>query len=278
MITYSKSGHCGRLGNQLFQTAATYGIAKKLGYDVRFPIENSIVGVTEHFRDGITREVTFDVPTYFKFDTSLLEERDKIKIEYEYQEPHFHFSETAFQVPDNCDIKGYFQTEKYFKHCEGEIRQLLAFKDVVTKSTVQKFSHLLNSGRTTSIHFRFGDYVGLQSFHPILDETYYATAIASIDAITDKFLIFSDNIEYCKDIFSDNKKIVYIEEGSDIEQMCLMSRCNNNIIANSSFSWWAAWLNWNLDKKVIAPKKWFGPAYANTHDTKDLYPEKWTII
>lgn len=278
MITYSRIGNFGRLGNQLFQFASTYGIAKAIGAEVYFPLENISRFVKEHFKDGVIREVSFYVPKYFEFDDSLLKPISEIPIEYEYQERYFHFCEDAFRIPRdyNIDIRGYYQSEKYFKHCEEDIRKLLKFKE---REIDHDFPvNVEKNGAVTSIHVRLGDYVGLQEFHPVLDSEYYSEAISTLYKDTDLFLVFSDNIDACKQMFPDDEKIWFAEFGSDIDQLEVMSKCKNNIIANSSYSWWAAWLNGNKDKKVIAPKNWFGPMYKYTHDTKDLYCENWIVI
>lgn len=281
MITYSNIGHFGRLGNQLFQFASTYGIAKKIGSEVAFPIENTVQSVEEHFKDGITRHITFDVPKYFCLDDSILRKKEDIVTKYVYNEPHFHFTEQAFLIQDSCDLLGYYQSEKYFEHCEKDLRRILTFnKDILSICSSIYTNAVLTKAQscnTTSIHVRVGDYVGLQQFHPILQADYYQSAIDILYSDTDLFLVFSDDINYCKQIFPEHHKICYIEEGSDIEQLCLMSMCKNNIIGNSSYSWWAAWLNPNPGV-IIAPKNWFGPAYQFTHDTKDVYCKNWKVI
>lgn len=278
MITYSRIGNFGRLGNQLFQFASTYGIAKAIGADVCFPIENISNPVKEHFKDGLIRHISFYVPKYFEFDESLLKPISKIPIEYEYQERYFHFCEDAFRIPNdyNIDIRGYYQSEKYFKHCEDDIRRLLRFKD--TQKDYEFPIDLNNGGTYTSIHVRLGDYLGLQEFHPVLGPEYYSEAVSMLYNETDIFLVFSDNIDLCKQMFPEDSKIWFIECGSDIDQLEVMSQCKNNIIANSSYSWWAAWLNQSEGKKIIAPKNWFGPMYRYSHDTKDLYCENWIVI
>ena len=130
MITYSKIGHFGRLGNQLFQFAGVLGIARKLGYEVKFPTENTTEYQLEDFKDGVTRECTFDIPKAFVLNESILDTKFNIlpQIKYEVNEPYFHFNPEYFTAPDGCDFRGYFQTEKYFKHIEDELRQLLVFK------------------------------------------------------------------------------------------------------------------------------------------------------
>ncbi len=278
MITYSRIGAYGRLGNQMFQFASTYGIAKKLGYDVVFPMENANEYVIEHFKDGITREVTFDVPKYFNIPNDLLISKSDIVTEHRYKETNFHYEDSYIHLHDNCDLIGYFQSEKYFEHCVDDIRSVFSYRPEIVKSTIDRFSNYLNIGKSTAIHVRVGDYIGLQQYHPVLTDEYYERAINELLDDTDIFLIFSDNLDYATEMFYSDDRIVYIDQGSDIEQMCLMSMCDNNIIANSTYSWWAAWLNANENKKVIAPKKWFGPMYENVNDTKDLYCQKWIIL
>jgi hypothetical protein len=90
------------------------------------------------------------------------------------------------------------------------------------------------------------------------------------------YVIFSDDPEYCKTLFAASENVLYIDNNDPYVDLCLMSMCDHNIIANSSFSWWGAWLNKNPNKKVIAPKQWFGSAYS--HNTKDLYCNKWIVM
>jgi hypothetical protein len=272
MISYKKIGHFGRLGNQMFQFASTYGIANKLGYDVAFPIENTEVPSVEQFKDKVTREIYFDLPKIFNLDESIIKPLNEIKTKYQAQEPHFHFSDKLFTIPDECDLGGYYQSEKYFTHCEQDIRKLFTFKKEVIEEANQKFPKL--EYETISIHMRVGDYIGLQDHHPICNPEYYFKATNHFLDQNYYFLIFSDDISYSKNIFGQSENILYITGNTAEVDMCMMSMCNHNIIANSSFSWWAAWLNSNPYKKVIAPKKWFGPAYY-FQNTNDLYCKNW---
>lgn len=277
MITYSKIGHFGRLGNQLFQFAGVLGIARKLGYEVKFPIENMTEYQLEDFKDGVTRECTFDIPKAFVLDESILDTKFNIlpQIKYEVNEPYFHFNSEYFTVPDGCDFKGYFQTEKYFKHIEDELRQLLKFK-----SDIQETANALlpkTTNELVSIHLRRGDYIGLEDFHPVCGPDYYNAASQEFMDKDYNFVIFSDDIKYCKSFFGEQENISYINNIDPYVDLCLMSMCNHNIIANSSFSWWAAWLNSNPNKKVIAPQQWFGSAY-HYQNTNDLYCEGWKIV
>jgi len=122
------------------------------------------------------------------------------------------------------------------------------------------------------LHVRRGDYLQLPTHHPTCTIDYYHKALANFDG---KVLVFSDDIDWCRKTFQD-PRFEFVKGNLDYIDLYLMSMCKNNIIANSSFSWWAAWLNDNKDKKVIAPKKWFGPAIS--HNTMDLYPKKWRLL
>ena len=276
MLTYSKIGHFGRLGNQMFQFAGVYGIARKLGYQMAFPEENVINGVIEHFKDGVARECTFDIPKAFKLKDDLLQPLHVIleNIQNVVDEPHFHFTEEYFKLPDNCDFTGYFQSEKYFKHVESELKELFTFKDDIQETAKKLFPNV--DSETVSIHVRLGDYTALQQFHPVCSSEYYAAAASHFTDKDYAFIIFSDDIEYCKEqLFGYDTNIHYIDNKDPYVDLCLMSMCDHNIIANSSFSWWAAWLNRNVVKRVIAPKRWFGPAYEQLHNTDDLYCQNW---
>ena len=157
-----------------------------------------------------------------------------------------------------------------------EIRELFSFSEEYKNSIKQKYKDLLE-GETCSIHVRRGDYLKLPNHHPVQSLNYLMKGVREMPEDT-KFLIFSDDINWCKQNFPNiPDKFIFIEGNSDYEDLLLMSLCKNNIIANSSFSWWAAWLNENVDKKVIAPSKWFGTANS-INNTKDLIPETWKII
>jgi hypothetical protein len=279
MITYKNIGHFGRLGNQMFQFASTYGIAKKNAYDVCFPKDNMHAPSVERFNDGVTREVYFDIPKVFDIDPSLLCNLDDIQTQYNAQEPYFHFCEQLFSVMDNCNLNGYFQSEKYFKHCEQDIRKLFTFNKEIQEEAKDKLLDIVDDkilDTTISIHVRLGDYVNMQQYHPVMGSDYYQSALEEFSNEYDPvYIVYSDNIEKCKEIFPE--EFHFVEGNSDYVDMCMMSMCQHNVIANSSFSWWAAWLNDNPNKKVIAPKNWFGPAYDGINNTKDLYPQSWII-
>ena len=134
---------------------------------------------------------------------------------------------------------------------------------------------VVGNDEVVSIHIRRGDYLQSPNHHPVISLNYCMKAIKQFPRDY-KVVVFSDDINWCKTEAFFGDKFKFIEGQTDIEDFYLMSMCVNNIICNSSFSWWAAWLNSNPDKIVIAPMddRWFGPAYDH-FDTKDLYPEEW---
>lgn len=272
MITFQNIGYFGRFGNQMFQFASTLGIGRKLGYEVKFPIKNRSELRKNTLANGKVFDTYFELTDCFNIDENLFGE---VSYQYQYNEAKFGFSEDAFSVPDGTNINGYFQAEKYFKHAEDEIRKNFTFKDDVQNVANSLFPKL--EYETVGIHIRLGDYLYLQSNHPICTPEYYSEALKHFMDKNYYFIVFSDDKEMAKTIFGEAENLLYIDNDNSYVDMCLMSMCNHNIIANSSFSWWGAWLNGNVDKKVIAPKKWFGQAY-NHHYMGDLYCDGWVVV
>jgi len=182
-------------------------------------------------------------------------------------------------LPDNIYLEGYWQSEKYFKHIESIIRNDFTYINE-TDSDNLKILNRIKGSESIAIHFRRGDYINnrkTNEVHGICSMEYYNSAV---DYIAQKvsspyFFIYSDDIEWVKRNLSIkyNKMFVDIntpEKASN--DLRLISNCKHQIIANSSFSWWGAWLNQNPEKIVIAPKKWFMDEKRNT---SDLIPEKW---
>ena len=238
MITFSKLGSYGRMGNQLFQMAATIGHALRNKNDYAFP-------TWSYMWD-------FNIPvTQFK----------KIIPGRKYEEPHYHHSPIPYW--GNMDLHGYFQSEKYWQEFSPYIKQIF-----VPKHNMQRLAG------TTAIHVRRGDYLIHKGCYEILGMTYYENAMSM--ANTSKYLVFSDDINWCKAHFIGNN-FEFSEGNSAPIDLSIMRSCEKCIIANSSFSWWGAYLNGNA-KQIIAPNKWFGPVLAKTHNTKDLIPNGWNLI
>lgn len=178
----------------------------------------------------------------------------------------FHY--VPIQYRDNTMYHGYFQTEKYFQDRDF-ILNLFEPSDFVLDK-LEKYKKIL-VGETCAIHVRRGDYsLNQQSKHHTKDMNWYNTAISMVDA--EKYLVFSDDINYVKQNFIGDK-FIFIDD-KDYVELFLMSLCKHNIISSSSFSWWGAWLNKNKNKKVIAPKQWFG-VINSEYLSHDIVPETW---
>ena len=262
----------GGLGNQLFQlfTAISYALDQK----------EKIVIPTEKI-DGHNR------PTYW---TTLLKrlkesvERVDIKKIQKLAEAGFHYTPLPF-VP-NVMLVGYFQSYKYFEKHYDVIYKKLNFN--IEQETIR--SKYLTMNDTISLHFRIGDYTNLQLHHNILKDDYYIRAIREIIRRTKKsnwniiyFCEEKDNLPVKQRLYKIKKSFPELEfhkaddTMEDWEQLLLMSCSNHNIIANSAFSWWAAYLNSNPDKIVIYPKTWFGAANYDK-STKDMFPPSWVPL
>ena len=145
---------------------------------------------------------------------------------------------------------------------------------IVYENLKEKYPVIFNN-KTTSVHIRRGDYLNYPNFHPTQSQEYYYNCIEKLSSDTDFFIFFSDDTTWCKNHFKE-KNFLFIENEKDYLSLLLMSFCSNNIISNSSFSWWGAWLNKNNYKQVIGPKIWFGPGL--NHNTSDIIPENWIKI
>jgi hypothetical protein len=265
MISFNQLGNLGRLGNQMFQYASLKGIAANRGFDSYIPDESTF-GVS----DPNVKNCPTNIHTTFNLQTLIGLSNNRMV-----QESGYHFDEELFNTcEDNVDLYGYFQSEKYFKHIENEIRSEFSFKDGVVKDFKNFIEQLSSNGEVISLHIRRGDYLNLQSFHPTPPLEYYEEALKKLPDVP--VIIFSDDPNWCfnQELFGSDRFLVSQDMSPDYD-MCLMSLCKYHIIANSSFSWWGAWLA--NSKKVIAPKVWFGPSLSQ-HDTSDLYCEGWETI
>lgn len=178
---------------------------------------------------------------------------------------------------------GFYQSEKYFKNIENIIREEFALKNPLTDKS-KKWEEKINlSPISVSIHIRRGDYINnleTNKYHGVCGIEYYKKAINLLENKIGKnfeIFIFSDDIEWAKNNLSFNQQINFVSspEIPDYEEMYLMSLCKHNIIANSTFSWWGAWLNKNPDKIVIGPNQWFAKKIS---DNLDILPSDWIKI
>ena len=263
MLAFNSLGLIGRLGNQMFQYAALRGIASRRGYDFGIPDSD----FTDEWRSHQLFEV-FDLVNLPKQNIKYLDGGHAPVV----TEKHFHFDQTLFDLcPNEVSLHGYFQSEKYFKHIEESIREDFTFRSHIQKPCNEMMDGLSD---VISLHIRRTDYLTNNANHYNLELDYYEEALHHFD--DQQVIIFSDDPNWCKeqDLFSDDRFMVSESKDNKID-LCLMSMCDNHIIANSSFSWWGAWLS--NSKKVVTPINWFGPN-LNHNETKDLIPKSWVRI
>jgi hypothetical protein len=275
----------GGLGNQLFQFAAAKSLALHLKQPFKLDVSSYKTDILRDFELSFFN-ANFEVAaaeeinsfTQQSFLGKLLQH---LKPSYKrkiYKEPFYHYDENFFNALPNVYLKGYWQSHKYFLPFHTIIEKDFSVKKDFIQNVETAVSQLENEVNV-SVHIRRSDYANkiTNNFHGVLPEAYYNAAIASIKNkyANAKFYFFSDDIDWVQKNINTSDNFEFVTgkiTSAAIEDFCLMQHCSHNIIANSSFSWWAAYLNPNPDKIVIAPKRWFNKA---PYDTKDLIPESW---
>jgi len=188
-------------------------------------------------------------------------------------EETFYFNEKLFnECPDWISLQGFFQTEKYLKHIREELLKDYEFRDEILKPAQKTVSYWKNP---IALHIRRTDYITNPN-HTALSMDYYEKALSKFDD-SSEVIIFSDEPQWCMEqkLFESDRFMIS-EIGNNYMDMCLMTLCSGHIIANSSFSWWGAWLSNSL--KVVAPFDWFKGSNNEHLDTKDIIPESWIVI
>lgn len=266
MITHKSIGYSGRLGNQMFQYATLKAVSLETGFPCYLP-NNTKIKLDGAFDFTNNKWISYklDLLDCFDINSPILENQ---YIESTYQEQEFNFNSNIFNILNNTAIDGYFQSYKYFEKYNNQILDEFTFKKEILYKCFNIISKYKNP---VSIHIRRGDYVNHPGFWTITPE-YIQEALNQFNDNEYTFLIFSDDIEWCEQVFP--KEVHYMKYNNQFIDLCLMSLCQHNIIANSSYSWWGAWLNKNPDKKIVAPSNWFNESKS----LNDLYPQEWIII
>jgi hypothetical protein len=250
MITFKRLGTYGRLGNQLFQIASTIGIANDNKTNYSFPnwsYNNYLKNPLPILEGDVIQQITHDDFCYKNFNTNGI----------------------------STDIFGYLQSYKFFN--KVNIKEIFELKE---EHLSYRDKYKLDN--SVSIHVRRTDYLSNTHVYPLLSIDYYKRAISELDSLGIKdyvVYVFSDDIEWCRDNLNFIENIYFISEYNEIVELYMMSECSHNIISNSTFSWWSAYLNKNLNKKVICPSTWFN----NCDEIKnfiydDLIPNEWIKI
>ena len=278
----------GGLGNQMFQYATARRLAEKhstiLKLDVTGFEQYKLHRYSLHCFQIWEYLATSDEIKSILGNSQNIINRAKRKFGYSQdnkwlREKHFHFDANILSAPNNILLDGFWQSEKYFSDIADILRREFVVKyqqDYQSK----KFSELIQEAQSVCIHVRRADYVQnhvTNQVHGTCDSNYYDSCVKYItERISNPhFFVFSDEPEWARE----NLKLGYPttivdcnDASRNYEDLRLMSQCQHNIIANSTFSWWGAWLNNNPNKIVCAPKKWFNDA---TRDTKDIIPDTW---
>lgn len=266
MISNDDIGNLGRLGNQMFQYAALRGLAAKHNYEYCLP-PKKYVGLKD--------------PNCANSDTNIFECFQIKEVERtitnfpRYVEQSFELDKNLWEnCPDQINIWGYFQTEKYFKHIEEDIRKDFTFIKEISEPCDEFFDSNFGGQNVLSVHIRRGDYLKYPN-HPTQSNSYYEDGINLFDKEI-PVLVFSDDIEWCKKqkIFNGDR-FLFSENNNTAVDLYLQTKCKYHIISNSSFSWWGSWLA--KSQKTVAPKIWF--AGTDTYkNLSDLYLKDWIVM
>lgn len=278
----------GGLGNQMFQYAL--GRSLSLANKTTFKIDSSYLRSSNQSNrsflldkfnteaiEATDDEINLYISTYQKILDCFRPDSKKKKV---LKQSSFFYPKILNRSDGYFD--GHWNNEKYFKTHEKIIRNDFTLKNRLGEKTELFSKKILNEPQAVSIHMRRGDYVSIKKIenrHGVLPISYYENALKKImEKFSNvKFFIFSDDIEWVRKNFPKKYPAVFVSNPDipDYEELALMSLCKHNIIANSTFSWWGAWLNNNPSKIIIAPQKWFNDASENT---KDLIPSSWIVL
>ena len=281
----------GGLGNQMFQYAFGYAISKRLKQELKFDISGfANYPLRTYELELFNLDVTFASNEEIKnlkyqqenifllLTKKFLRKPRQVSSNY-YKEKTFAYDESVCNVQGDIYFDGYWQSQKYFEDHRAQLLEFFTLKNPLHEIT-KKYELKINNSDSVSLHVRRGDYVTdskTNSVHGTCNLTFYKDSILKMKSLINdpKFFIFSDDLSWVKENFeflAEKELVEFPKEIPDHEEMYLMSQCKHNIIANSSFSWWGAWLNQNPNKIVIAPKKWFTDQTINT---TDLIPTTW---
>lgn len=286
MVTFHKLGQMGRLGNQLFQYAALRGLSLKNGYEVAIPNPQTM---DWHGQTSLLDQ--------FNIEAVYLNDDNISQIQYMYSEPSWQkYDPTFFEIPDGSTIEGFFQSTFYFEEFEEQIKKELTPKSELVernKEFINKIKSENEGYEIVSVHVRRGDNMTngqtglIQAFEPDgMYEQYFNNAKKVFDGKKVKFLIFtggqrfnednSTDVEWCKNFFNGDE-FLFSEGQPQIDDFCRIMLCDHNILSHvSSFGWWAAYVNPNPNKIVVAPE-YYHPDEPGLKRDK-FYPKEFTQV
>ena len=297
----------GGLGNQLFQYAAGKSLAARLGAELTLDINwfktnkgrrfhlnyfrvESRIATPREIRYFIARPGFVDqLQRWLRFRTALGASHPPDPSGRQrktmttgkglyYEEPHFHYDKTFQSLSGDIYLDGYWQSEKYFQAIEGVLREQFTVRTPPDAKNLE-FAERIRSCESVGLHLRRGDYATNPEFnrvHGLCDAQYYFQAVKHLlsELQTPEFFVFTDDPGWAKQHLQIPSPFVVVDHNGvlrDYEDLRLLSLCKHTIMANSTFSWWGAWLNNNRSKHVIAPARWFRAEM----DESDLIPDGW---
>ena len=284
----------GGLGNQMFQYAFARANAIRLSTELAVELSDKSLQIHNGFELDRVFNVHARLASQKEIRAALGLSRNPILrgilkklglskncLPHYIEEMHFQFSPEMMYIRDNTFVFGYWQSEKYFLDVAESIRQDFKFKLPIESKNIE-LAKQIKQVNAVSLHVRRGDYASNPkniTMHGLCSIEYYQAAIRHVakQIKNPHFFVFSDDISWVKNNLRIDFPHQYIDHNHGAESyndMRLMSLCKHNIIANSSFSWWGAWLNLDFGKIVIAPKRWF----VDSLDTTDLIPSSWLLI
>jgi len=279
----------GGLGNQLFQYALGRSLSLAKNTALQLDTSSFKIDTLREYRLGsfnITASASDKLPFFATdgkakhFNTVIQSIRGLFFKPYQIvKEKNFSFDPSILQCSDHAYLDGFWQSEQYFAPFAQLIREDLTLK-IPLQGNLKELAAQITSANAVSLHVRRGDYVSnptTTAYHGVCSPQWYGEAAKIIEEKVKKptFFVFSDDYEWAKENLHFNSPAVFIPpspDGQECNDMHVMSLCKHHIIANSSFSWWGAWLNPSPSKIVIAPKNWF---VAGPKNTNDLIPSSW---
>lgn len=279
MITVNLKGG---LGNQMFQYACGRALALHNGDELRLVAEGleKANAVGDIYRPFSLQKFTIAGEVINGKSVPVLQRiisRIESKI---FRKFYINFDSTILNKKGDVFLNGYFQSEKYFKDIAEIIRGDFVLREELQGDAKLIATQMQSDRKAVALHCRRGDYVTHPEFGDIANLNYYQRAIAAILELVPEanFYVFSDDIVWCQDTLPLPKNVTFVSSPlmKDYEELYLMSLCQHNIIANSSFSWWGAWLNAHPNKIVIAPQRW--SQSKDSTDFKDIIPKDWMRV
>jgi Glycosyl transferase family 11 len=266
----------GGLGNQLFQYAFAKALAKHLNTDFEFDdsfYAQNITRTNHLFDFDINYTISESKPPKWPW---LLKRLSRgVGLKSYIAEPRFGFTDVSKQIKGDVFLDGYWQSERYFQAIQTEIRRdFSTFRQPISQTALPILAQI-KATNSVCVHARRGDYLTNKRY-VVLEMDYYRRAIKTLSSQFTNlhFFVFSDDIDWCKVNFEADCNCTFVSDNQRFmlrDEFEMMQNCQHHITANSTLSWWAAWLNKNHVKVVICPQKWFFDAKS----TQDLIPQTW---